>query len=86
MTWNEDSRSHEMLYLASGIAIGAIGASLVLGNNGVRRKLTDALGVEPPRQHSSGWSWGALIAGGAVAAGLVSMAPEIARYIKIEMM
>jgi hypothetical protein len=75
-----------MIYLATGIAIGALGASLVMSDNGARRRLTQALGAQPPREHSSVWPWGALLAGGAVAAGLVSMAPEIARYIKIEMM
>jgi hypothetical protein len=86
MAWNEESRGHEMVYLASGIALGALGASLVLGQNDARRKLTHALGMDPPQQKSLLWPWGALIAGGAVAAGLAAMAPEIARYIKIEMM
>jgi hypothetical protein len=86
MAWNQDSRGHEMIYLASGIAIGAFGASLVLSDNGTRRRLTHALGVEAPKQQGSFWPWGALIVGGAVAAGVASMAPEIARYIKIEMM
>ena len=86
MAWNQDSRGHEMVYLASGIAIGAIGASLVLSDSGARRRLTQALGVETPKQSSFLWPWGALIAGGAVAAGLATIAPEIARYIKIDMM
>ncbi|HEV8068266.1 MAG TPA: hypothetical protein VGP76_11065 [Planctomycetaceae bacterium] len=86
MAWNQDSRGHEMIYLASGIAIGALGASLVLSDNGTRRRLTHALGVEAPKEHGSFWPWGALIVGGAVVAGVASMAPEIARYIKIEMM
>jgi hypothetical protein len=86
MTWNQDSRSHEMAYLATGIAIGALGASLVLSDNGTRRRLTHALGVEQPKHSRFLWPWGALLAGGAVAAGLAAVAPEIARYIKIEMM
>jgi|GEM_PF-3863230 len=86
MAWNQESRGHEMICLASGIAIGVLGASLVLGDNGARRRLTNALGVEQPRQSGFLWPWGALIAGGAVAAGVASMAPEIARYVKIEMM
>jgi hypothetical protein len=52
MAWNQDSRGHEMVYLASGMAIGAIGASLVLSDNGARHRLTQALGVETPK-HSS---------------------------------
>jgi hypothetical protein len=86
MAWNHESRGHEMIYLASGIAIGALGASLILGNDGARHRLTNALGVEQPRQGGFLWPWGALIAGGAMAAGVASMAPEIARYVKIEMM
>jgi hypothetical protein len=85
--WNQDLRGHEMAYLASGVVIGALGASLVLGNSGAQRRLTQAFGAEPPRESGSFlWPWGALIAGGCVAAGVASMAPEIARYIKIEMM
>jgi hypothetical protein len=85
MAWNENG--HAMMYLASGIAIGALGASLVLNDNsGARRRLTDAMGMAPPQHKSSLWPWGALIAGGAVAAGLASVAPDLARYIKIEMM
>jgi hypothetical protein len=86
MAWNQESRGHEMICLASGIAIGALGASLILGNDGARRRLTNALGAEEPRHRGFLWPWGALIAGGAVAAGVASMAPEIARYVKIEMM
>ncbi len=86
MSWNQDSRGHEMMYLATGIAIGALGASLVLKENGVRRRLTDAMGLETPKPTGFLWPWGALLAGGAVAAGLATMAPEIARYIKIESM
>ncbi len=86
MAWNQESRGHEMICLASGIAIGALGASLVLGNDGARYRLTNALGVEQPRHSGFLWPWGALIAGGALAAGVASMAPEIARYVKIEMM
>ena len=59
MSWNEDSRGHEIAYLASGIVIGAIGASVVLGNNGTRRRLTHALGAEPPRENGFLWPWGA---------------------------
>lgn len=86
MAGNHESGGHEMIYLASGIALGALGASLILGNDGTRRRLTNALGVEQPRHNSFLWPWGALIAGAAVAAGVASMAPEIARYVKIEMM
>jgi hypothetical protein len=86
MTWNQNSNSHEMIYLATGLAIGAIGASLVLSDNHTRRRVSQALSTTRPKEHSFLWPWGALIGGGAVAAGLASMAPEIARYIKIEMM
>ena len=58
MAWNQESRGHEMVYLASGIAIGAIGASLVLSDNGARRKLTQAMGMETPKQSSFLWPWG----------------------------
>ena len=65
MSWNEDSRGHQMMYLATGIAIGALGASLAMTDNGARRRLTNALGMETPKR-STGflWPWGALIAGG----------------------
>jgi hypothetical protein len=86
MSWNQDSRGHEMMYLATGIAIGALGASLVTNDNGARRRLTQAMGMEAPKPTGFLWPWGALLAGSAVAAGLVTMAPEIARYIKIESM
>jgi hypothetical protein len=86
MTWNENGHGHQMMYLASGIAIGALGASLVLNDNSARRRLTDAMGIAQPQHRSMFWPWGALIAGGAVAAGLASVAPDLARYIKIEMM
>jgi len=86
MAWNHESGGHEMVYLATGIALGALGASLILGNDSTRRRLTNAMGMEQPRHHGFLWPWGALIAGGAVAAGVASMAPEIARYVKIEMM
>jgi hypothetical protein len=87
MTWNENGHRHQMMYLASGIAIGALGASLVLNDNSARRRLTDAIGIAHPQPHKSiFWPWGALIAGGAVAAGLATVAPDLARYIKIEMM
>ena len=86
MSWNQDSPGHEMMYLATGIAIGALGASLVLKENGARRRLTHAVGLETPKPTGFLWPWGALLAAGAVAAGLTTMAPEIARYIKIESM
>jgi hypothetical protein len=86
MSWNQDSRGHEMMYLATGIAIGAVGASLVMNDSGARRRLTHAMGMETPKPSGFLWPWGALLAGGAVAAGLATMAPEIARYIKIESM
>ncbi len=86
MSGNQDARGHEMMYLATGIAIGALGASLALNDNGARRRLTNALGMEAPKSTGLLWPWGALLAGGAVAAGLAAMAPEIARYIKIESM
>jgi hypothetical protein len=86
MAWNQESGGHEMAYLATGIAIGALGASLVLSDNGARRRLTHAMGMEAPKQHGFLWPWGALLAGGAAVAGLATVAPEIARYIKIDMM
>ncbi len=58
MAWNQESRGHEMVYLASGIAIGAIGASLVLSDNGARRKLTQAMGMEAPKPSGFLWPWG----------------------------
>ncbi|HET6325843.1 MAG TPA: hypothetical protein VFG04_14295 [Planctomycetaceae bacterium] len=86
MSGNQDARGHEMMYLATGIAIGALGASLAMSDNGARRRLTHAMGMETPKPSGFLWPWGALLAGGAVAAGLTAMAPEIARYIKIESM
>ncbi len=86
MSWNQEPRGHEMMYLATGIAIGALGASLAMNDNGARRRLTQALGMETAKPSGFLWPWGALLAGGAVAAGLAAVAPEIARYIKIESM
>ena len=77
--------NYELLYLAGGIALG-VGAALVLSNREVRENVKTSLTHAVPHKKGVALPLGLLTIGGTLAAGLASLAPDIARYVKISSM
>jgi|HubBroStandDraft_5_1064220.scaffolds.fasta_scaffold2935614_1 hypothetical protein len=77
--------SHELLYLAGGLALG-LGAGFILANRDLRESVKTSLTNVEPGHKGLGFPLGMLTLGGTLAAGAASLAPDIARYIKISSM
>jgi hypothetical protein len=85
MAGNQGFHSHELLYLAGGIALG-VGAGLILSNREMRESVKTSLAHVAPPKKGVGFPLGMLTIGGALAAGAATLGPDIARYIKISSM
>jgi hypothetical protein len=77
--------NYELLYLAGGVALG-IGVGLVFANREVRENVKTSLAHAVPNKKGVALPLGLLTIGGTLAAGAASLAPDIARYIKISSM
>lgn len=77
--------NYELLYLAGGLALG-VGIGLVLSNREVRENVKTSLSQAIPRHKGVAFPLGLLTIGGTLAAGAASLAPDVARYIKISSM
>jgi hypothetical protein len=75
----------ELLYLAGGIALG-VGAGLILANREVRENVKASLMHAVPHKKGVALPLGLLTIGGTLAAGVASLGPDIARYVRISSM
>jgi hypothetical protein len=85
MSANQNNQSHAMLYLAGGVVLG-VGVAMVLGNREMRESMKSSLGHLVPNNKGIAFPVGMLTLGGTLAAGVASLGPDIARYIKISSM
>ncbi len=85
MAGKQGLHNYELLYLAGGLALG-VGAGLVLANREVRENVKTSLAHAIPHHKGVALPLGLLTIGGTLAAGVASLAPDIARYIKISSM
>jgi len=85
MAGKQGFHNHELLYLAGGVALG-VGVGLVLANREMRDNVKTSLSHAAPRHKGVALPLGLLTIGGTLAAGVASLAPDIARYIKISSM
>ena len=85
MAGNQNSHNNELLYLAGGIALG-VGAVLVLSNREVRESVKTSLSQVIPSKTGAALPLGLLTIAGTLAAGVASLGPDIARYVKISSM
>jgi hypothetical protein len=84
MSANHDHQNHALLYLAGGVALG-VGVAMVLSNREMREGVKSSLAHIVPNKGLA-LPMGMLTLGGTLAAGLASLGPDIARYIKISSM
>jgi len=82
---NHGISNSNLLYLAGGVALG-VGVALVLSNREVRENVKNSLAHAIPNHKGIAFPMGMLTIGGTLAAGAASLAPDIARYIKISSM
>jgi len=85
MAENQGSHNHELLYLAGGVALG-VGAALILSNREVREHVKTSLAQVTPNKKGVALPLGLLTVAGTLAAGVASLGPDIARYVKISSM
>ena len=82
----ENSHNHDLVYLAGGLALGVgIGTGAGQSRNAGKRQDV-ACRTRPPKAGARTCPIGLLTLGGTLAAGAASIAPDIARYIKISSM
>lgn len=85
MSANHDHQNHALLYLAGGVALG-MGVAMVLASREMREGVKSSLTHIIPNNKGLALPMGMLTLGGTLAAGVASLAPDIARYIKISSM
>lgn len=85
MSANQNNHSHALLYLAGGMALG-VGVAMLLSNREMREGMKASLGNLAPSHKGIAFPVGMLTLGGTLAAGVASLGPDIARYIKISSM
>jgi hypothetical protein len=85
MAENKIVHNYELMYLAGGLALG-VGLGLILSNREVRTNVKNSLSHVIPHSKGIAWPLGVMTIGGTLAAGAASIAPDVARYIKISNM
>ena len=85
MSTNDNNHSHALLYLAGGVALG-VGVAIALSNREMRESVKSSLTHIVPNNKGLALPMGMLTLGGTLAAGVASLGPDIARYIKISSM
>jgi hypothetical protein len=85
MSGNHGMHNREVLFLAGGVALG-VGVGFLLANRELRESVKTSLTHAAPGHTGVALPLGLLTIGGTLAAGAASLAPDIARYIKISSM